>query len=195
MNEIIKKAKSMLQEEVEKYKIPDPDAMKISHKKSLELCDKLGADREIVALASYLMDLKLGEAVSQKTTGKHTEMSLNEAKKLFKDYDLPEEKRKKIINCIEAHHFNKPFECIEAEICANAALFRIFHPRGFLKFLLHIKENMEFYGVTDFDTILERIDRELDEKIGEVSLDECKKEAEELYKKLNDIIFIARFGS
>ncbi len=53
-----------------------------------------------------------------------------DATKIFLEkYPLTKEEQKKIINCVEAHHKGVKFNCVEAEICANADCYRFLHPK------------------------------------------------------------------
>jgi hypothetical protein len=76
------------------------------------------------------MDLKLGQAFKEGRSQDHVQMSVD-AVRVFLDRfdDLDTSKKEKIINCVEAHHKDVPFTCIEAEICANADCYRFLHPK------------------------------------------------------------------
>jgi hypothetical protein len=149
----------------------------ISEKKGQELAEKLGADKDIVMAGTALMDVKLGQALSEGKIKEHVKMSSDAAKEFLEKYDLDEDTKKKIINCVEAHHGKVPFECKEAEICANADAYRFLHPRGFFYYFVLLGEREK-----DYNKILDQVEAKLEEKWNVLSLDICKEETEEYYK-------------
>lgn len=185
--DLTEEAKKIALEEVKKFGVPHPVHLDVSEKKVVELAVKLGADRNISLVGYYLMDLKLGEAFREGKIEEHVEMSSRAAKEFLKGFKLDEEKKNKIINCVEAHHGSVPFACKEAEICANADCYRFIHPRGFFVFLgLLGKREM------DFDEALDYAEFKLDEKYKILSLEECRRELEYFYKQLKELIKAAR---
>jgi len=185
--DIVKEAKNLALEEIEKFGIPSKIHFKISEKKALELAKKLGADKTITLVGVYLMDLKLGEAFSKGKIKEHVRMSVKATKKFLEKFELKEEIKKKIINCVKAHHGQVPFICKEAEICVNADCYRFLHPKGFFCALFEVaKMGMEI------DEILNILEAKLDEKYKILSLDICKKELEKYYRQLKKLIKIAK---
>lgn len=73
------------------------------------LAEHYNADKEIVKIGLYLMDIKLKEARKTGRKNEHDLMAVEYAKEFLKDYDLTKEEYEKIINCIEAHHKRVPF--------------------------------------------------------------------------------------
>jgi hypothetical protein len=185
--DIVKEAKNLALREIEKFGIPSKIHFEISEKKALELAKKLCADKTITLLGVYLMDLKFGEAFLKGKIEEHVKMSIKATKEFLEKFDLKEEVKKKIINCVAAHHGQVPFICKEAEICANADCYRFLHPKGFFHTLFELaKMGMEF------DEILNTLEAKLDEKHKILSLGICKKELEKYYYQFKELIKIAR---
>lgn len=185
--DIIQEAKNLALKEIEKFGLPSLIHFEISEKKVLELVKKIGANRTINLVGYYLMDLKLGEAAKENKREEHIKMSVKEAERFLEKFDLDEETKKKIINCIEAHHGEIPFICKEAEICANADCYRFIHPKGFFAFLTLLgKRDLTFKEVLDW------AESKLDEKYKILSLDICKKELEPYYHQFKKLIKEAR---
>lgn len=181
--DIIQEAKNLALREIEKFGTPTPIHFEIAEKKALELAERFKADKKIVQIGVYLMDLKLGEAFSQGKLEEHVKMSIQGTEIFLKRFNLDEETKKKIINCIEAHHGEAPFICKEAEICANADCYRFLNPRGFFAYFMLIgKRDWEFKKALDF------AEKKIDEKYKILSLDICKKELEDYYHQFKKLI-------
>jgi len=185
--ELIEKSKEYALSEMDKYGSPDSLLFEISLNKALELAEKLNADKNIVEVGACLMDLKLGQALSEDKPAEHVKMSSDATKEFLKQFDINEETKDKIINCVEAHHKQIPFSCIEAEICANSDCYRFVHPKGFLRFINSRGKNSD-----DFDTALDFAEKKFNEKLGILSLDICKEELKESIECIKKIIEEAR---
>ncbi len=185
--EIIKKAREYAVSEIYKYGTPAIGHLDFSEKKGLELAEKLKADKKIVQLGTILMDLKLGQAKKENRLSEHTKMSAEDSKKFLTQFGINIKLINKIVNCIEAHHGNIPFDSIEAEICANADCYRFIHPRGFFVYLTLLGKRHK-----NVDECLEQAEKKMDEKHNILSLDICKKELEGYYKTLKGYIKDAR---
>ncbi len=185
--DIIQEARKYALVEIEKYGLPNLLHFEISEKKALELAEKLKADKKIVQIGVYLMDLKLGQAKKENKLSEHVKMSVEASKEFLKKFDLDKDAEEKIINCVEAHHAQIPFKCVEAEICANADCYRFIHPKGFFVFLTILGKRY-----SDFSDSLEMAEKKLDEKHNILSLDICKKELGDYYKIFKQFIKEAR---
>lgn len=141
------------------------------------LAEYYNADKQIVMIGLYLMDIKLKEARKIDRKSEHDLMAVEYAKEFLKEYDLSSEEYEKIINCIEAHHKRVPFDSIEAEICANADCYRFIHPEGVFAY-----EEFLATKLTDICTIVEKLKSKTDEKYNIISLEKAKEELEEYYQ-------------
>jgi hypothetical protein len=185
--DIIQESKNLALKEIKKFGLPSPIHFEISEKKAIELAKKLNADKTIVQVGIYLMDLKLGQAFKDNKISQHVQMSSKATKEFLEKFDLNEGVKKKIINCVEAHHGQVPFICKEAEICANADCYRFIHPRGFFAYLTVLgKRNLQF------NEALNLAESKLDEKYKILSLEICKKDLEKYYHQFKEFIKIAR---
>ncbi len=184
--DIIREAKKFALEEIEKYGFPVKSSFEISELKALELAEKLNANKMIILVGVYLMDIKLGEAWNEGKPEEHVEKGVIITKQFLVKFDLDEETKNKIINCVEAHHGQRPFICKEAEICANADCYRFLHPQSFLKILIERGKKQKF------EELLKFLEQKLDEKHKLLSLNICKQELENNYHLLKELIKSAR---
>ena len=156
--------------------IPSKELFDICYINLSKICKKYNADETLTTIGLCLMDIKLGEAIDKNMLNMHVKMSSDFAKKFLKDYDLTKEETEKIINCIEAHHKDISFSCIEAEICANLDCYRFIHPVGVLAYaniLNEAKLSMKNQTI--------ELKKKLKEKHDILSLDYVKQELEHYY--------------
>lgn len=142
-----------------------------------QLANIYHADKDIVAIGLYLMDIKLKEAGRLGKKKEHVKMASDFAKQFLKDYDLKKEEYEKIINCIEAHHGSVPFTCVEAEICANADCYRFIHPKGIFAYFQFLTSKQ-----SSLEECVEKVKSKLEEKHKIISLDRAKEDLEDSYQ-------------
>ncbi len=150
------------------------------------LADYYKSDKQIVMIGLYLMDIKIKEAGKLGRKKEHISMASQFAKEFLKDYDLSRDEYNKIINCIEAHHKDIPFSCVEAEICANADCYRFIYPTGVFAYESFLSKKMD-----NIEEIVAKMKSKLEEKYKIISLDKAKEDLEENYQmfiKLFNII-------
>jgi len=174
--QIIKEADNFALSEIEKYHFPSLMHFNTANSKGGELAKKLKAEEGIVQLGTRLMDIKLGECISEGRLKEHIERSAKISREFLSKFDLPKDTVEKIINCVEEHHGTKKWACKEAEICANADCYRFLLLKDWLAFLIHIKGDFKL------------AEEKADEKWKVLSLDICKKELESDYKLIKEII-------
>lgn len=180
MEKIIEEARNLALSKTTPPKI----FLEISEKKALELCKKFKeADKKVVHIGVFMMDIMLSEALSQDKVSEHVNMSIEATQEFLEKHDISAEKKAKIINCVAAHHKNIEFSCIEAEICANADCYRFIHPKGFFYYLTLLNERTK-----EFSKILDQAEYKLDEKYAILSLQDCKNELEDYYIHLKAYI-------
>jgi len=184
MKVIIEKAKEFVEKETKKAV---RRLFHLANVKGQELAEKLDADKDIVMLGTLLMDVKLKQAMEENRLKDHVKMSLEAAKEFLKQFDLSEETKNKIYNCIEAHHGNVSFICIEAEICANADCYKFLHPKGVLQYI-----GIMMGRTDDFQEVIANVEKKLEEKHKILSLDICKEELEHYYKMFKELFEKAR---
>lgn len=163
--------------ELAKQSVTSIPILEFSIDKGRDLSNFYNADCDIVLIGMCLMDIKLKEALALGKGEQHVAMALEFAREFLKHYDITEEEFHKIINCIEAHHGDVPFSCIEAEICTNADCYIFIHPIGVFTYL----------GVwaKRTDVLEEQIEKtkyKLEEKHSLLSLDKAKEDLEEYYQ-------------
>lgn len=155
--------------------------------KSKELANEFGADADIVATGAALMDLKLPQCLAEQRASEHVQLGVVAAEKFLQSYQLDAETQAKVVNCIEAHHGEVPFTCMESEIVANADCYKMLHPRGFFAYLTILGKRLG-----DVDACLDQAEHKLDEKYGIMTLDIVKRELEPYYQILKRYIAEAR---
>jgi hypothetical protein len=180
---IIEESEKYALSEMEKYGTPIPIHFNLSRQKAIKLAKKLNANEIIVEVGAILMDLKLGQALKEGRLSEHVSMSVEASRAFLEKFSLNQETEKKIINCIEAHHRQIEFSCIEAEICANADCYRFIHPKGFFAYLTLLGKRHD-----QFSDCLNQAEMKLDEKNTILSLDICKDELSEYYSTLKRFI-------
>lgn len=166
---------------------PFKNHLDISIDKGKMLAKEYNANLEIVQFGILLMDIKLTEARKNNIASEHVKMSSEFAKEFLKKSDFSDEEKEKIINCVEAHHGNIPFTCIEAEICANADCYRFIHPMGVFTYATSLAKRTD-----DFLEIIKGLKNKLDEKKKILSLPKAKMELDSYYdiysKQFDEII-------
>ncbi len=185
--DIIEEARKYAVEEIKRYRAPSLILFEISEKKALELAEKFDVDKTIVHVGSCLSDLKLGQALKEGKIQDHIKMSSDAAKEFLKKFDIDDEAKTKIINCIEAHHGTIPFECKEAEICANADCYRFMHPKGIFEYFANLGKRTD-----DIYEILDQVEKKMEEKHNTLSLDTCKEGLEPYYRQFKKMFEDAR---
>ena len=180
---VIKKAHEFAIEEIEKTGHPALENFELSNKKGQEIADKLSADKNIVMLGTILMDLKLGECLNEKKLTEHVKRSSDAASKFLNEFYLDKEIKNNILNCIEAHHAKIPFNCKEAEICANADCYRFLHPKGFIVCIGFLNQEMK-----NTSEVINFMKSKITEKENILSLDICKKELKEHITAIKNIL-------
>lgn len=183
MKESIKKAHDLALKEIKLFGLPSKENLEISNDKGQELAKILGADKEIVALGTRLMDIKLGEAAKLNKIQDHVNMGVLRTEEFLKTLNLSEEKKKNLVCCVKEHHGSKKFYSLESEICANADCYRFLDTKHWLLFLSSlINKGMSFEDALDFAT------KKLEEKWSILSLKECIQELTPHYKAIKQII-------
>ena len=172
--------------EINKYGIPTLEDYNDVTDTAVRLGTELGVNLDVVRLASKLMHSKVGEAVSLKKWAEHTNMSLGFAMEFFKKYPLNENIKNKVFTCIREHR-DKTFSIKEAEVCANANCYKYLLPRKTLKMFYTFRQQGH-----NFEEILFLADEKLEQKWNSLTLDICKKELEENYKKIKAFLESAK---
>lgn len=111
-------------------------------------------------------------------------MSSGIAKDFLKKFNLSNNDKEKIINSIEAHHGGLEHNCIESEIVKNADNFRFLDPMGLLISVYWTKEN----NGRSLSEWIKLAKEKVEEKYKLVTLDICKKEAEENYRIIKEFL-------
>lgn len=182
--DIVEEARKLAREMSESYgRTPPFDHTEFIVKKGQELAKKLNVDVKIVTVSCYLIDVGLSKAYQEGKIKEHVKMSSEIAKEFLKKFNLSEKDKEKIINCIEAHHGRVKHNCIESEIVKNADNFRFLDPTGLFISLYHAQETGR--SLSEWVKIATE---KVEEKYKLVTLNICKKEAEENYKIIKEFL-------
>lgn len=186
MKEIIVKARELALDEIDKTSFPSLLNFNTSYDKGQELARKLKANKEIIALGTILMDIKLGECLKENKLNEHIDRSVETTKKFLEQFSLDDEIKKKVINCVAGHHRTIEWTCLEAEICANSDCYRFLLTKNWLIHLNHLNKN------GNLEEALTKAEEKLEEKWKILSLNKCKKELQPHYKLIKKLIEKAR---
>jgi hypothetical protein len=145
MEDIIQKAEEFAIKEIDKWSLPSKINFNTSNAKGEELAVKLKADIDIVKIGIRLMDIKLGESFKKGKVNEHVDSSVKATKEFLSKFDLDEEIKNKIINCVEGHHDKTKWKCKEAEICANADCYRFLLTKNWLDFFASLFERTNIF--------------------------------------------------
>lgn len=181
-NEIEIAAREYAESEMKRYGLPTRAHFDISLSKALEMCKVLGGRPEIVTIGACLMDIKLGQAFSEKRLDQHVEMGVDAARNFLSRYSLRKEDEELILNCVAAHHGSVPFAGLEPEIVANADCYRFIHPRGVFDYIQTLAKR----DLTDEQRV-DAARSKLEEKYGILSLDYAKSDLERFYHYFSEI--------
>jgi len=141
MKEVIKKAREFAISEIEKFGTPPALLFEASFKQGQILAKKYGANKDIVALGTILMDVKLGEAKSLGKINEHIKMSADASEEFLKKLNVDKDVIDNMLECINEHHGVKKFSSTEAEVCANADCYRFLRPDLIMAFITGLTGN------------------------------------------------------
>ncbi len=153
---------------------------------AIEICKKLNANLDVIKLGIRFIDIKLGQAAANKKISEYVNMSLGFAMDFLTGYPLSEDLKKKVFACIKEQN-DKKFSCVEAEICANAVSYNFLTPKKILKMFYNLRQ----IGY-NFDETFLIAEEKTEEKWNNLTLDICRKDLEENYKKIKEFLESAR---
>ena len=189
MQDIIKHTREYALSELKNYGTPKEECRKLSYEKWQELAEKLWANKDIVALGTLLMDIKLGECTYQNKAHEHTQKSIEATQIFLQQYKVDQETIDEVTACVGAHHGMQRYPSLEAEICANADCYRILHPRWFTSIIILFGRRNE-----STNWMLEQLEGKVEEKHKILSIDICKQELEPYYHQFKKLILEAKEG-
>lgn len=181
--EIIAKVDQTARAEVEKYQTPFIFHYESANQKGLELATKLKADIFVVGLGTRLMDLKIGQALSEGRLKEHVQMSSDEGVKLLSELAVDQTAIQKVKNCIEGHHRDVQWTCKEAEICANADCYRFLLLKNWLQYVYVLNTRQ-----MTFEEAIKQAAMKFEEKLKIITLDEAKQELDSDINIIRQII-------
>lgn len=187
LKEIREKSVEIAREEIRKYGLPSMFHLDLSLDAGKKLAKDLKADEDIVQIGIALMDVKLGQAFHDGVQAQHVKLSKEFAEKFLEQFNIPNNVKDTILNCVEAHHAKVPFQSLEAEICANADCYRFVHPKGVLYYFTVVARRFN-----DFEKELNQVEAKLDEKMQIASIPAVKEEFKKFYDDFKTYINMCR---
>jgi len=178
---LIQASKKFAVSQAEEFQVPSIFHVNLSYEKGQWLAEKLKANKEIVAIGTYLMDCMLGIAFDKGKMSEHSEMSRKKAEEIITPFSLDKADKDNILACVLEHHGKKKFHSIESEICCNADCYRFASIEGFIGGI-HNGRKM------DIKPLLELYENKADEKWNVLSLDFCKNDLKNEYKAIKKLI-------
>lgn len=160
---------------------PKPEHLEVSFLAGQKISDFLGADKNVVALGTLLMDCMIGEALRQNRLQDHVFMSHKRAKEVLDE--LPEislNEKEKVLNSVLQHHGAEKFASLESEIVSNADCYRFLSLSGFIS-------GMRIFNSMGYKEMISFFSGKVLEKESILSLDFCKDDLKEQIRIIKDI--------
>ncbi len=176
---IIEESRKLMRQQTERNKSPAWLLTEIAIRKGMELSKKHKADERLVLTSLYLSHTVFSPVWKGKIQKNHTRLSSDFVNKYLEKWEVEPEEKEIILNSIEAHHNKVPAESLVAEVVKNAECFKFVTIEGSL-ILLH---ELGRRGVP-FDEAVDMVIEKMEQKKKLLTLEECKKEAEEYCKKI-----------
>ncbi len=167
--------------QVEEFSVPSSWHLNLSFQKGQFLAERLGADKNIVAVGTYLMDCMLGIAIQQGRIQDHVSMSKDKAQEILAEFSLTKEETTNILACVSEHHGTDNFYSLESEICCNADCYRFASVAGFIGGIYHSRK-------MPLNDLLVLYAKKADEKWQALSIDSCRKELKSEYDAIKNLI-------
>jgi len=181
MEELIKLARKVAYDEVEKTGMPLKQHIDLSVEKAKKLAKMLNVNVEVVEIGTLIMDCLIGTAIKEGNINKHIEMSLVKTNELLNGTNLDEKTKENIRHCVLEHHGAEKFYSIESEICCNADCYRFVSVEGVTIAIRYLRE-------MPFNELINLVENKFNEKCKLLSLDICKKELNEQIETIEKYI-------
>lgn len=182
MNELLEEADTLAQQEIAKYGLPSKKNYDTANKKGLQLAKQLGANTQVIQLATRLMDVKLGEAKHNNRIQDHVHLSVQAAEKFLNQQQANPKLIQQVLACVHEHH-QTSWSSKEAEICANADCYRFLDLNNWLSFIHEQGRKQQPYTET-----LALAIQKFEEKRAILSLQICKEELKEHQRIIQELI-------
>ncbi|PIY80258.1 MAG: hypothetical protein COY80_03765 [Candidatus Pacebacteria bacterium CG_4_10_14_0_8_um_filter_42_14] len=180
-NKLIQLSKDFAASQAEEFGVPSVFHLDLSYRKGQWLAEKLNANREIVAIGTYLMDCMLGVAFKEGRAAEHVKMSKIKAEELIDGFSITKDYKDNILACVSEHHGKEKFYSLESEICCNADCYRFASVEGFVGGIHHGRE-------MDITDLLNLYRDKANEKWKALSLDICKADLKNDYQAIKQLI-------
>lgn len=171
--------------EIELYGGPSLNHYHLALNKGEQVAKELNADVNVVKIGCALMDIKLGQCIKEGCQSEHVQKSYLYAKQILEQNNIDKKLKETLLDCVLSHHGtkNKKFNSLEAEICANVDCYRFIHPQGVFTYI----QTVTNWGNAQNDAINSVLNR-MEEKHNILSLDYCKKELENYYQTIKNLL-------
>jgi len=165
-----------------KNKAPAWLLTELAVRKGGELSKKHCVDEQLVVSSLYLAHTVFSPVWDGDIQKAHPSLSAKFVEPYLDEWNVSLEDRVVILNSIEAHHGKVPTESRVAEVVKNAECFKFVSVEGSL-ITLH---ELGLRGYP-FEEAVEKVIQKMEQKLALLTLDDCKKEAEEECEKIRGL--------
>jgi Fe2+ or Zn2+ uptake regulation protein len=171
--DIVEKARELMYKQTQINKAPAWGLTELAIEKGKELAKKYGEDERLIVVSLYLAHTVFDRIWKGEIQKAHPRLSAEFVKDYLKEWKVPEEEQKIIVNAIQAHHNHVKTETKIAEIVKNAECFKFVTVEGSLIWLheLGIRQ-------IDYEEAKEKVIKKMEQKRSLLTLEDCIKEAE-----------------
>lgn len=171
--DIVEKARELMYKQTQINRAPAWRLTELAVEKGKELAKKYGEDERLVVISLYLAHTVFDRVWKGEIQKAHPKLSAEFVKDYLKEWKVPEEEQKIILNAIQAHHGHVETETKLAEVVKNAECFKFVTVEGSLIWLheLGIRQ-------IDYEEAKEKVIKKMEQKRSLLTLEDCIKEAE-----------------
>ena len=181
MDRLIETIKQFAYSEVERTGMPIKMHVDLAYEVGKNLAKKHQADMAIVEAGTLLMDCMLGQAIQEGRLKDHTQMSLDKTNEILSSFEIDQNVKENIRQCVAQHHGNSTFYSIESEICCNADCYRFASVKGF-------NIATRFIPNMPHQDLIALLEGKLIEKENALTLDICKEELAKQIELLHNYV-------
>ncbi len=166
----------------EKNKSPAWLLTELAIKKGVQLSEIYSVDKKLVLVSLYLAHTVFDPIWKGEIQKNHEKLSSDFIKPYLDKWEVETIDKDIIINSIEAHHGKIPTKTKISEVVKNAECFKFVTVEGCLIFL----HELGLRG-TSFEESVDKVIQKMEQKRRLLTLDNCKKEAENNCKEIKEL--------
>ena len=170
---LIEQSRDLMYQQTKINKAPAWKLTKLAILKGKELAEEYREDEKLILTALYLAHTVFSPIWAGEIQQNHPNLSAEFSKRYLKEWKVPEEEQKVILNSILAHHNGVKAETKIAEIVKNAECFKFVTVEGALIYLHEWGRRQVSY-----EEAKEKVIKKMEQKRKLLTLDKCIREAE-----------------